>query len=209
METVKGTLTDFTKEIYKEEAEEILSYLPDMEMDFNKIKTIMINEVVADIPEDDFYSKLENSYYMETTKILFEKADMKIKGIEDILNSGIYITNAIKRPKGDRVIDREEIEKYIPLLEEEISLFSNVKVIMLMGDVAKKAFNIITKKESKKNAIPAISTYKLRNTEIYYNDIRVFPAYIMTGKNILIEKSKIEMSSEDIGKMLKIINREP
>lgn len=76
---------------------------------------------------------------------------------------------------------------------------------MLMGDVAKKAFNMITKKATKKNAIPAVSTYKLRSSEIYYKGIRVMPSYIMTGGNILIEKSKVTMATEDIAAMLKII----
>lgn len=35
-----------------------------------------------------------------------------------------------------------EIENSLPYLEAELSLFPNVKVIMLMGDVAKKAFSI-------------------------------------------------------------------
>ena len=55
----------------------------------------------------------------------------------------------------------------MPYLEAELSLFPNIKVIMLMGDVAKKAFNMIAKKSTKKNVIPAVSTYKLRNSEIY------------------------------------------
>lgn len=76
---------------------------------------------------------------------------------------------------------------------------------MLMGDVAKKAFNMITKKSTKKNVISAVSTYKLRSSEIYYESIRVMPSYIMTGKNILIEKSKVTMATEDIATMLEII----
>ncbi len=76
---------------------------------------------------------------------------------------------------------------------------------MLMGDVAKKAFNMIAKKSAKKNVIPAVSTYKLRNSEIYYKGIRVMPSYIMTGGNILIEKSKVTMAAEDIAIMLEII----
>ena len=76
---------------------------------------------------------------------------------------------------------------------------------MLMGDVAKKAFNMIAKKSTKKNVIPAVSTYKLRKNEIYYKGIRVMPSYIMTGGNILIEKSKAAMATEDIATMLKII----
>ena len=74
-----------------------------------------------------------------------------------------------------------------------------------MGDVAKKAFNMITKKATKKNVVPAISTYKLRNSQLYYGDIRIMPSYIMTGGNILIEKSKVTMATEDIAGMLEII----
>lgn len=54
-------------------------------------------------------------------------------------------------------------------------------------------------------AIPAVSTYKLRNSEIYYEGIRVMPSYIMTGGNILIEKSKVTMATEDIAAMLEMI----
>lgn len=79
---------------------------------------------------------------------------------------------------------------------------------MLMGDVAKKAFNIISKKATKKNAVPSVSIYKLRNTEIIYNDIRIIPSYIMTGQNILIEKSKFEMASEDISMMYQLIMKQ-
>ena len=84
-------------------------------------------------------------------------------------------------------------------------MFPNVKVIILMGDVAKKAFNLICKKATKKNAVPSVSTYKLCNTEIVYNGIRILPSYIMTGQNILIEKSKFEMASEDIAMMYRLI----
>lgn len=76
---------------------------------------------------------------------------------------------------------------------------------MLMGDVAKKAFNMIAKKSAKKNVVPAVSTYKLRNSEIYYKGVRVMPSYIMTGGNILIEKSKVTMAAEDVAVMLEII----
>ena len=64
---------------------------------------------------------------------------------------------------------------------------------------------MITKKAIKKNVVPAVSTYKLRHSEIYYNGIRIMPSYIMTGGNILIEKSKVSMATEDIATMLEII----
>ena len=169
------------------------------------IQAIIINEVVPIDSDDDFYGK-SDSAYMSTTIPLFQKAGIEVNSIHDILNLGIYITNAVKTPKSEYAVSKESIIESLPALEREIQLFPNLKVIMLMGDVAKKAFNIISKKESGKNAVPSISTYKLRNTEIFYKGIRIIPSYIMTGQNILIEKSKFEMASEDIATMYKLIN---
>jgi len=179
--------------------------LPDITLDTEKIKAIMINEVVPYNPADDFYGGNTPPNYLTTTLPLFEKAGFRAKSINDIIAAGVYITNAVKVPKTDTTISREMIEKCIPILEYEMGLFPNLKVIMLMGDVAKKAFNMITKAKTKKNAVPSISTYKLRNSELFYEGKRIFPSYIMTGGNILIEKSKVEMASEDIQKMLTII----
>ena len=168
------------------------------------IQTIMINEVVPSSPEEDFYGK-PDSAYMSTTIPMFRKAGIEIGSVQDILNNGIYITNAVKTPKSEYAVSKESIEDSLPYLEKELALFPNAKVIMLMGDVAKKAFNMICKKATKKNSVPSISTYKLRNTEIFYKGIRIIPSYIMTGQNILIEKSKFEMASKDIETMYRLI----
>lgn len=179
-------------------------YLNSIEIDPLTIKAIMINEVVPSDPLQDFYG-LPDADYLKTTLPLLQGAGAEVHSIQDILQMGIYITNAVKTPKTEYAIDKSSIENSLPYLEAEISLFSNVKVIMLMGDVAKKAFNMITKKSTKKNVIPAVSTYKLRKSEIYYEGIRVMPSYIMTGGNIQIEKSKVTMATEDIAIMLEII----
>lgn len=178
--------------------------LNDVNIEPETIWTIMINEVVPSCPEEDFYGK-QDSAYMSTTIPLFRKAWIEVNSIQDILDHGIYITNAVKTPKSEYAVSKESIEDSLPYLEKELALFPNVKVIMLMGDVAKKAFNMISKKATKKNAVPSISTYKLRNTEIFYNGIRIMPSYIMTGQNILIEKSKFEMASKDIETMYRLI----
>ena len=178
--------------------------LNDVNIEPETIQAIMINEVVPSCPEDDFYGK-PDSAYMSTTIPMFRKAGIEIGSVQDILNNGIYITNAVKTPKSEYAVSKESIEDSLPYLEKELALFPNVKVIMLMGDVAKKAFNMICKKATKKNAVPSISTYKLRNTEIFYNGIRIIPSYIMTGQNILIEKSKFEMASKDIETMYRLI----
>lgn len=178
--------------------------LNDVNIEPETIRAIMINEVVPSSPEEDFYGK-PDSAYMSTTIPLFRKAGIEVGSVQDILNNGIYITNAVKTPKSEYAVSKESIENSLPYLGKELALFPNVKVIMLMGDVAKKAFNMISKKTTKKNAVPSISTYKLRNTEIIYKGIRIIPSYIMTGQNILIEKSKFEMASEDIETMYRLI----
>ena len=179
-------------------------HLNSIDIDPLTIKAIMINEVVPADPLQDFYG-IPDADYLKTTIPLLQGAGTAVTSMQDILQLGIYITNAVKIPKTDYTIDKSSIENSLPYLEAELSLFPNIKVIMLMGDVAKKAFNMIAKESTKKNVIPAVSTYKLRNSEIYYKGIRVMPSYIMTGRNILIEKSKVTMATEDIATMLEII----
>ena len=178
---------------------------PNCEIDPNKIKVIMISEVPSQNPEDGFYSKAIDSDYMLTTRSLFADAGVPVKNIDDILCKGIYITTAIKSPKIGYKVDTAVIKAHLPLLEAELMLFPNLKVIMLMGDVAKKSVNLIVKSKTKKNVIPSESTYKIRHNEYYWDSIRVFPSYIMTGGNILIEKSKCDMISDDIRRMMDIL----
>ena len=180
--------------------------LNDVNIKPEKIRAIMINEVVPVDSDDDFYGK-PDSAYMSTTIPLFRKAGLEINNIQDILSLGIYITNAVKTPKSEYAVSKESIDESLPYLEKELELFPNLQVVMLMGDVAKKAFNMISKKSTGKNAVPGISTYKLRNTEILYRGCRVLPSYIMTGQNLLIEKSKFQMASEDITLMYRLINK--
>lgn len=179
--------------------------LNDVYIEPEKIQAIMINEIVPIDSDNDFYGK-PDSAYMSTTIPLFRKAGIEVNNIQDILNLGIYITNAVKTPKSEYAVSKDSIEESLPYLEKELELFPNLQVVMLMGDVAKKAFNMISKKATKKNAVPSMSTYKLRNTEIFHKEIRIIPSYIMTGQNILIEKSKFQMASEDIALMYRLIN---
>lgn len=178
---------------------------PDCELDMEKIKIIMISEVPPENPEDGFYSNTACSNYMETTLGLFEKAGVAVKSIKDILDLGIYITTAVKTPKTSYTVSTEVIRAHLPVLEEELTMFPNLSVIMLMGDVAKKAMNMVAKAKTKKNVIPSESTYKIRGGEYYFNGIRVFPSYIITGGNLLIEKTKCDMISDDIRRMMALI----
>jgi hypothetical protein len=179
--------------------------LPDAAIDTVNIQVMMINEAPPINPDDFFYSKARNPGDMKTALPLFRNAGVEVYDIDDILRKGIYITTAVKSPKQSYTVEKEKIIEYLPVLEHEIEMFPNLKVIMLMGDVSKKSFNMIAKKRTKKNAVPSGSTYKIRNSEFFFEGIRIFPSYIMTGGNILIEKSKCSMISDDINRMIKLI----
>lgn len=166
------------------------------------IKVVLINEVVPKNEYDDFYEN--NSNYSESVLSLFNNAGFT-ENMYSLLDKGIYICNAVKTPKHESSITTEQIKASLDELEAELALFTNLQVIMLMGDVARKAFNMIVKRKIGKNIIPSGSTYKLRHNDYFYNEIQVMPSYICTGGNLLIEKSKVTMISEDIQKMMKLI----
>lgn len=178
--------------------------LNDISIDPASIHAIMINEVVPADPAQDFYGS-SGEQYLSTAIPLFQKAGLPVKSIQDILDMGVYITNAVKTPKTAYTIEKASLEESLPWLEAELALFPHVKVMMLMGDIAKKMYNQIARKTAKKNVIPSGATYKLRAAAFYHGDVRVIPSYIMTGGNILIEKSKVTMITQDIATMAEII----
>lgn len=174
-------------------------------MNYDKIKVVIINEVVPQNKENDFYAENSNSEYKNSVITIFNKAGINVESTKQLLEYGIYLTNAVKSPKEEYAISTATIEEHSHNLENELNQFSNIKVVMLMGDVAKKSYNYIVKRQSNKKVIPSGSTYKIRKEKYYYNNIRVMPSYIITGGNILIEKSKVEMIIEDIKDMAKMI----
>jgi len=178
--------------------------VPQIDIDPEEVTIIMISEVNPPDPQDHFYAA-GTPFYLETTLQAFNDCGANVSSIEDILSLGVYITTAVKCAKTDYSISSDTIANCAGLLGKELSLFSNVRVIMLMGDVAIKAMNQIAQKRSGKRIIPKGSTYKIRKTPYYYGNIRVFPSYILTGKSFLIEKSKRRMIAEDIAEALSLI----
>lgn len=181
---------------------------PDCELDPVKIKAIMINEVVPRNPDDWFYSETSDPENRRNALGLFEGAGVSVKSMHDILDLGIYITAALKTPKEGSIADPEVIKAQLPLLEAELALFPNLKLIMLMGDVAIKMVNMIAKAKTKKNACQSGAAGRRQhweNHKFYWGSIRIFPSYIMTGKNLLIEPFKRETIVKDIRRMMEVI----
>ena len=193
----------------KQELQRQLGQIPhirlnDVEVDPGSVRAIMINEVVPADPAQDFYGE-SGGEYLSTTIPLFRQSGLEVQSIQDILGMGVYITNAVKTPKTTYAVDPAALEESLPILEAELALFPNIAVIVLCGDVAKKMYNRIARKTAKRNIIPSGATYKLRAAAYYHGDIRVIPSYIITGGNLLIEKSKVAMIVQDIATMCELI----
>lgn len=198
MTDMKAYLSQVCREAGLQEAELLL---PQVSLDPRRIMILMISEAPFPDPQDGFYSSAPQPEAMKTTLPLFQSAGIPVNGIGDILALGVYITTAVKAPKTGYSVEPSVLAAHLPLLTAELDLFPNLKAIMLMGDVAKKAFNQIAKKRTGKNCIPSGSTYKIRDNVFSFGSIRVFPSYILTGGNLLIEKSKCRMIQEDIRAM--------
>ncbi len=96
----------------------------------------------------------------------------------DILALGVYLTTAVKCGKTGYGLATQTIQNCSRLLEKEIALFPNVKVYLLIGDVAIKAVNMIAKRNGEPRVIPAGSTYKIRGGEFTFRGARAFPSYV-------------------------------
>jgi hypothetical protein len=83
-------------------------------------------------------------------------------------------------------------------------MFPNVKVYLLMGDVAIKAVNMIAKRNHEPRVIPAGSTYKIRIGEFTFRGARALPSYVQAGPAFFVEKVKRKTIAEDIRKALQL-----
>ncbi len=90
--------------------------IPNLDIDPNKIKIVMISEVPPLDPKDYFYS-LGNPFYMETTKQAFNDAGYPINSINDIINLGVYITTAVKCAKTGTSISIDTIKECSFIIE--------------------------------------------------------------------------------------------
>jgi uracil-DNA glycosylase len=178
--------------------------IPSIDVEAKQVHLIMISEATPNNPSDYYYAK-GTPLFQETTVQAFKDADVDVSSIQDILEMGVYLTTAVKCGKIDYNIKSNTIKECSFLLEKELSLFSNLKVIMLMGDVAKKAINYIAKRNGEPRVIPAGSTYKIRNREYFFQGKRVFPSYLQAGPSFFIEKSKRRMIGEDIIEAMKLL----
>ena len=180
------------------------SYLiPNIDIDPAKVSIILISEASPENPSDHYYAGPE-ALFARTTLLAFQDAGAKVQSVQDLLDLGVYMTTAVKCGKTGYGIATDTIQACSHLLEKEIALFPNVKVYLLMGDVAIKAVNMIARRSDEPRVIPAGSTYKIRGGEFTFRGARALPSYVQAGPAFFVEKSKRKMIGEDIRNALMI-----
>jgi uracil-DNA glycosylase len=178
--------------------------VPDVDVNPDKIAIVMIAEAAPANPADYYYAE-GDPLFEQTTVQAFRDAGADVSSIQDILELGVYLTTAVKCGKTGYGIKASTIKACSSILEEEVALFPNVKVFMLMGDVAIKAVNEIARRAGEGRVIPAGSTYKIRGEAYFWRGKRVFPSYLQAGPSFFIEKSKRKTIAEDIGVALGLV----
>jgi hypothetical protein len=179
--------------------------IPAVELDPAAVKILLISEAAPENPADYYYAGI-NALFARTTLLAFQEAGAKVACLQDILDLGVYLTTAVKCAKTGPGLASATSQNCSFLLEKEIGLFPNVKVFLLMGDVAIKAINAIARRNNEARVIPAGSTYKIRGGEFQFQGARAFPSYVQAGPAFFVEKSKRRMIAEDIRKALLIAN---
>ena len=178
--------------------------VPDIDLKPEDISLVMISEAAPADPADYYYAG-GSALFEQTTVQAFNDAGVDVSSIQDILNLGVYLTTAVKCGKTGYGIQTSTVKECSLLLERELALFPDVKVYMLMGDVAIKVVNDIARRAGEKRVIPAGSTYKIRGQEYFFRDIRAFPSYLQAGPSFFIEKSKRRMIAEDIRVAMELV----
>lgn len=167
------------------------------------VRVIMVSEAAPADAADYYYAK-GNPLFQQTTVLAFNDAGVQAASISDLLAMGVYFTTAVKCAKTSYAIQTSTIKECSRLLERELAIFPNVKVLLLMGDVAIKAVNEIARRNGEPRVVPAGSTYKIRGQAFTWRGARVFPSYLQAGPSFFIEKSKRKMIAEDIAAALAI-----
>ena len=180
--------------------------IPDVDVEAEDVSIVMVSEA-APASRDDYYYAKGDSLFQQTTLQAFKDAGANVSSMQDILDLGVYLTTAVKCGKIGYTVKASTIKECSLILEEELALFPNIRVVMLMGDVAIRAINYIARRVGEERVIPPGSTYKIRGKEYTFRGKRAFPSYVQAGPSFFIEKSKRRMIAEDIANALALLKK--
>jgi uracil-DNA glycosylase len=179
--------------------------IPAVDVDPASVSILLVSEAAPENPADHYYAG-DNALFARTTVLAFQDAGVKVDSIKDILTLGVYMSTAVKCGKTGYGLTTATIEHCSHLLEQELALFPNIMVYLLMGDVAIKSINMIAKRNGESRVIAAGSTYKIRGGEFYFRGRRALPSYVQAGPAFFVEKVKRKMIGEDIRKAFELVS---
>lgn len=175
--------------------------VPELDLSMEDVSIILISEAAPADPADGYYAP-GDPLFQQTTVQAFRDAGADVSSIRDILALGVYLTTAVKCGKTGYGIQTATVKTCSTLLGQEIALFPNVQVYLLMGDVAIKGLNEVARRAGEGRVIPAGSTYKIRGQPYFFRGCRAFPSYLQAGPSFFIEKTKRAAIAQDIAAAL-------
>ena len=178
--------------------------VPAAQLDSARVRLILVAEAPPAAAADGLHAP-GLPFHLATTLQAFREAGAAASAREDLDALGVYLTTAVKCAKTGAVISRATTDSCSRLLGDEIGLFPEARVIMLMGDVAIAAGNAVARRSGRGRLIPSGPLWRVRRGEYSYEDRRVFPTYLQTGKSYLIERSKREMIATDLAAALALL----
>ena len=178
--------------------------VPDIHISPEDVSIVLISEAAPSDPADYYYAP-GDPLFGQTTVQAFRDAEADVFSVQDVLDLGVYMTTAVKCGKTTYGIKTRTVKQCSLLLEQELSLFPQVKAFLLMGDVAIRALNYVAQRAGEASVIPAGSTYKIRGEEYHFREARAFPSYLQAGPSFFIEKTKRRMITEDIAAALALL----
>ena len=182
----------------------VLPYLP-AGVEPGAMRMVAVGEALSE-SGDDFLSAPSDSMFVANVVAAFRSGGADVDDIDDVVSLGVYLTVAVKAPKLTATISTASVNEHAGSLAAELDALTNVRVVVLMGDVAIKAMNAVARRHGQPRVIPAGPTYKLRGSEHRYGEVRVLPSYLPTGRSYLIERSKREMIAEDLRLALRLMS---
>lgn len=177
--------------------------VPDVDVQPEDIWIVLISEAAPPDAADGYYAG-GDSLFEQTTVQAFKDAGAEVESIGDVLHLGVYLTTAVKCGKTGYGISTATVKECSLLLERELSIFSNARAYLLMGDVAIRSINYISTRAGGARAIPPGSTYRIRGAEYRFRGGRAFPSYLQAGPSFFIEKTKRAMIAQDIAAALAV-----
>lgn len=101
---------------------------PEIDVDPENISVFLVSESAPADSVDGYYAN-GDPHFQQTTVMAFNDAGVPVSSIQELLQMGVYFTTAVKCRKTGYGIKAGTIKACSHILEDELALFPNVKVL--------------------------------------------------------------------------------